>query len=49
MNIKCRFENFSQQPKIAPVLLNWGDFSISSLAVKSLLYCILARFAALVL
>ena len=49
MNIKRKFENFSQRPKITPVLLNRGDFSISSLAVKSLLHCILSHFATLVL
>ena len=34
MNIKCQLENFSQQPKVAPVLLNQGDFSISSIVVN---------------
>ena len=49
MNIKWRLENFSQQLKVAPVLLSRGDFLISSLVTKALLHGILAHFVALVL
>lgn len=43
MNIKTVDENFSQSPKEAPVLLNRGFFSFSSLAMKALLDCILPQ------